>query len=274
VDQRRRHGETPLDRFAREREHLVPLPRHPYDTARVVYRICSIDGFVAWEGNAYAVPYDHVTDILPIRITQRELFVYAADLTCIARHELAPRGRGLKLDPAGLHPRPGRQSPVDLDQLSVAFARMGEHAAHFFRLMSAGAPRIWGHQARQILLLRERFTTADLEAALRHAAAFGAFDHHAVERILAARATPRSLDEYVAAETVRRVADALGQQRTEPRDLTEYDRLPGGTEPSGAACADDNKETPWPDPSAAEAIPPPTQTSPSSDSDDTSASSA
>ena len=55
VDQRRRHGETPLDRFAREREHLVPLPRHPYDTARVVYRICSIDGFVAWEGNAYAV---------------------------------------------------------------------------------------------------------------------------------------------------------------------------------------------------------------------------
>ena len=52
VDQRRRHGETPLDRFTREREHLVPLPRHPYDTARVVYRICSIDGFVAWEGNA------------------------------------------------------------------------------------------------------------------------------------------------------------------------------------------------------------------------------
>ena len=274
VDQRRRHGETPLDRFATEREHLVPLPRHPYDTARVVYRICSIDGFVAWEGNAYAVPYDHVTDILPIRITQRELFVYAADLTCIARHELASRGRGLKLDPAGLHPRPGRQSPIDLDQLSVAFARMGEHAAHFFRLMSAGAPRIWGHQARQILLLRERFTTADLEAALRHAAAFGAFDHHAVERILAARATPRSLDEYVAADTVRRVADALGQQRTEPRDLTEYDRLPGGTEPSGAVRADDNKETPCPDTSAAEAIPPPTQTSPSSDSDDTSSSSA
>ena len=36
-----------------------------------------------------AVPYDHVTDLLPVRITQRELFVYAADLRCVARHELA-----------------------------------------------------------------------------------------------------------------------------------------------------------------------------------------
>jgi transposase len=233
VDPRRRHGETSLDRFAREREHLVPLPRHPYDTARVVYRICSIDGFIAWEGNAYAVPYDHVTDFLPVRITQCELFVYAADLACVARHELAPRGKGLRLDPAGLHPKPGRQSPVDLDKLRVAFEHMGERAGRFFRLMSAGPPRLWGHQARQILLLRERFATADLDAALGHAASFGAFDHHAIERILATRATPRSLDEYVAEQTVHRVADALGQARTTPRDLTEYDRLPGAPEPSG-----------------------------------------
>lgn len=269
VDQRRRHGETPLDRFAREREHLVPLPRHPYDTARVVYRVCSIDGFVAWEGNAYAVPYDHVTDILPVRITQRELFVYAADLTCVARHELAPRGKGLRLDPAGLHPRPGRQSPVDLDKLRLAFEQMGEHAHGFFRLMSAGPTRIWGHQARQILLLRERFTTADLDAALRHAALFGAFDHQAVERILTARATPRSLDEYIAAETARRVTDALARQRTTPRDLTEYDRLPGGPEPPGATRAVREKESSCPDDRAPETTLPPTETSPKSGSDDT-----
>jgi transposase len=273
VDPRRRHGETPLDRFAREREHLVPLPRHPYDTARVVYRVCTIDGFVAWEGNAYAVPYDHVTDILPVRITQRELFVYAADLNCIARHELAPRGKGLRLDPAGLHPRPGRHSPVDLDKLRIAFDQMGEHATRFFRLMSAGPTRIWGHQARQILRLRERFNTGDLDAALHRAALYGAFEHQAIERILAAHASPRALDEYVAAETARRVADALGQQRTEPRDLTEYDRLPGGPEPSGAASAGSHQETSCPSDRAAETTRPPTETSPRSDSDDTSSSS-
>jgi len=228
ADQRRRYGQTPLDRFAQEREHLVPLPRHPYDTARVLYRVCSIDGFVAYDGNAYAVPYEHVTDILPVRVTQHELFVYAADLTCVARHELVHRGKGLKLDPHGFHPRPGRQSLVDLDKLRVAFEHMGEGAAAFFQLMSAGPPRQWGHQARQILLLRERYDTADLDAALAHAARFGAFDRHAVERILAARAQPRSLDEYVAEQTVRRIADALGEARTEPRDLSTYDHLPGG----------------------------------------------
>jgi hypothetical protein len=68
---------------------------------------------------------------LPVRVTQRELFVYAADLTCVARHELVPRGQGLKVDPAGLHPLPQRKSPLDLDQVKVAFEGMGERAAAF-----------------------------------------------------------------------------------------------------------------------------------------------
>jgi len=264
ADLRKRYGQTPLDRFAQEHEHLVPLPRHPYDTARVLYRVCSIDGFVAYDGNAYAVPYEHVTDILPVRVTQRELFIYAADLRCIARHELVHRGKGLKLDPQGFHPKPGRQSLVDLDKLRVTFEHMGEHAKAFFRLMSAGPPRLWGHKARQILLLRERYTTCDLDRALAHAARFGAFDHHAVERILAARAHPRSLDEYVAEQTVRRIADALGQTRTEPRDLTAYDRLPGAPR-----AADPKEPTPCPDDRAAETTLPKAMTSPPSDSDDT-----
>lgn len=226
VDHRKHNQRTALERFAEERDHLIALPRNPYDTARVVYRVCGIDGFVAWAGNHYAVPYDHVTDIVPLRITQRELFVYAADLRCIARHELAPRGAGLRLDPAGLHPPPQRKSPIDLDQIHIAYGNMGHHAAEFFRLMSLGSPRIWGAQARQILLLRERYATDEIDRALGHAAAFGARDFATVERILAARALPRKLDEYVAEDTARRLEHTLGHVRTVPRDLTEYDRLP------------------------------------------------
>src|SRR5690606_25928994 len=136
-----------------------------------------IDGFIAWAGNHYAVPYEHVTDILPVRITQDELLVYAADLRCVARHELAPRGGGLKLDPAGLHRLPQHRSRIDHDQLHVAFENMGERAADFFRQMSAGVPRVWSSQARRILLLRERYSTEKLDAALGHAAAFGALDY-------------------------------------------------------------------------------------------------
>lgn len=226
VDHRVRERRTALDRFAEERDHLVRLPQHPYDTARVVYRVCTIDGFVAWAGNHYAVPYDHITEILPVRITQRELFVYAADLRCIARHELAPRGACRRLDPAGLHAPQPRQSPLDLDQLPLAFANMGEHAAEFFRLMSQGSPRVWSAQARQILRLRERYATDEIDRALGHAAAFGACDFRSVERILAARAQPRTLDEYVAEDTTRRLDATLGPARAAPRDLTRYDRLP------------------------------------------------
>jgi transposase len=269
VDQRRRRGRTCLERFAEEeKSKLVPLPRHPYDTARVAYRLCSIDGFVDWEGNRYAIPYEHVTDILPVRVTQRELFVYAADLRCIARHELAPRGAGAKLDPAGYHPPPRGKSPIDLDRLAAAFQSMGEGAAMFFRLLSAGPPRVWGHQARCILLLRARYATADLDAALRHAARFGALEHGAVQRILEARCTPRTLDEYVAEETARRLEERFGKRRTEPRDLTEYDRRPIVRQPTSpqdsSSCPD---EAPRPTP------PPPAMTSPSSGSNDTSASS-
>ena len=278
VDPRRRHGHTCLERFAQEQPTLVPLPRHPYDTARVVYRICSIDGFVDWAGNRYAVPYDHVTDILPVRITQRELFIYVADLACVARHELAPRGAGKKLDPAGLHPPPRGRSPIELDQLAVAFDGLGPGGASFFRLLSAGPPRIWGHQARCILVLRARYATADLDAALAHAARFGALEHRAVERILQARSAPRTLDEYVAEDTARRLEQALGDQRSSSRDLTSYDRLPlaGVTHPPALAPTTTPTQEASPCPSETEspaAIPPVTPTSPSSDSDDTSSSS-
>lgn len=225
VDLRGRVGATIIDRFNLEKPHLLPLPAHPYDTARVAYRVCSIDGYIHWQGNRYAVPYEHVTDLLPVRVTQSELFIYAADLECVARYELAPRGSGLKLDPHGLHRRPHRPA-TDLDQLEVAFERLGPHAAEFFRLLSSGPARQCGHSARRILLLRERYSTDAIDNALGHAARFGALSHTAVEQILEARHAPRTLDQYVAEETARRLESELGVRRTEPRDLSEYDRLP------------------------------------------------
>ena len=244
-----------LEVFAEEATQLVALPRHAYDTARVVYRVCSIDGFIAWDGNKYAVPYDHVTDILPVRVTQHELFVYAADLRCVARHELAPRSAGKDVDPQGIHP-PWNRRGANLDQLRQAFDDMGEDSAAFFAGLATAQARFAGHHARQLLLLRARYTTEDLCAALRHARAYGAFDHHAVARILAARAAPRTLAEYVAEDTARRIDDA----NTRPRDLDEYDRLP-------LASSRRTQEAPCPSPPD---DPPTIPTSSSSDSDDTS----
>jgi transposase len=226
VDQRRHKGSTALERFAQEAPHLLPLPLHPYDTARVVYRVCSIDGFVDYQSNRYAVPYDHVTDFVPLRITERELFVYAADFTCIACYELAERGGHHDIDPHGFHRRQG-QAAVALDKVRQTYEGIGGGAADFFKRLSDGPARSWSAPARRILTLRQRYATEDVDAALGHAARYGALAYDSVERILEARFRPRRLDEYVAAETAHQLQQRLGYRQTERSDLVEYDRLPG-----------------------------------------------
>ena len=214
-----------MELFLEEQPLLRALPRHHYDTARVLYKLCDIEGFIAWEGNWYSLPYEHVTEILPVRITENELFVYKPDLTCIARHQLYPRGAQEKSILPGHRPRRVCHGP-GLDQLRRAFADLGEQAKDFLEALEKREPRSAGYHARKVLALREGYATDSLLEALSHALAYGALEHSSVERILLARASPRRLDEYVAEETARRLRGAMVESNTEPRDLAEYDALP------------------------------------------------
>ena len=165
---------------------------------------------------------------------------------------------------------------MGLDQLAVAFDGLGPGSAAFFRLLSAGPARVWGHQARCILVLRARYATADLDAALAHAARFGALEHRAVERILEARSSPRTFDEYVAEDTAQRLEQALGAQRTPSHDLAAYDRLPvirALSAPLVLPAELTQESSPCPNEMASPATTPEIPTSSSSDSDDTSNSS-
>jgi len=241
---------TRLELFAEEQPLLRPLPRHPYDTARVVYKPCDIEGFIAWESNRYSLPYEYVTELLPVRITSTELFVYKADLTCIARHALLPRGAQQDSILPGHRPRQADRGP-DLDQLRVAFAQMDDRAAAFLAALEKAQPRSAGYHARQVLALRESWGCDDLVAALEHALAYGALEHRSVERILMARGTPRRLEQYVAG----RIAE--GQCAAGARDLSEYDALPIpgaiSNAPQGAVqpCPSDETSEPAPKTSSA-----------------------
>jgi len=238
----RRH--TRLELFAEEQPLLRPLPCHPFDTARVLYKLCDIEGFITWESNGYSLPYEYVTEILPVRITEDELFIYKTDLTCIARHPLLPRGAQRRSTLDGHRPRRAEYGP-DLDQLRRAFSELGDPAADFLAALEKHEHRSAGYHARKVLALREGYDTADLLAALSHALAFGALKHTAIERILLSRARPRRLDEYVAEQTAKKLREAVAESNTEPRDLAEYDALPChgvAAEPKGdQACPEDEK---------------------------------
>ena len=222
--QRRKQRRTPLELHAEEHPHLIARPHHAYDTARVVYRVCDLEGFVAWEGNRYSLPVENVTELLPVRITQTEIFVYGQDLKQVARHELRRRGGGELVVAPGHRPKPDRGP--GLDQLRVAYRDLGDGADDFLAALERAQPRSAAYHARQILCFRERFQTGDVLAAMNHARKYGAFEYRAVERILIARAAPRRLDEYVAEATEKKLAAVVRQSRTEPRDLSMYDALP------------------------------------------------
>ena len=237
---------TRMELFAEEQPLLRPLPRHPYDTARVLYKLCDIEGFIAWEGNWYSLPYEYVTEILPVRITENELFVYKADLTCIAQHELKPRGAQQQSILPGHRPPHAERGP-DLEQLRRAFRDLGDPASAFLDALEKREPRSAAYHARKVLALREGYDTADLLKAFSHALCYGALEHGCVERILIARADRRRLDEYVAEASAKKLEGALAQSCAEPRDLAEYDALPcrGSTpQPTGEApCPSDNPQT-------------------------------
>jgi len=90
-----------------------------------------------------------------------ELHVYRADLTCIARHPLLPRGAQRKSVLEGHRPGYADRGP-ELDQLRVAFAAMDARAAAFLGSLEKALPRSAGYHARQMLALRERWGTGEL----------------------------------------------------------------------------------------------------------------
>ena len=226
---------TALERFPEEQPHLLPLPAHPYDTARVVYRVCDAEGCVPWETNRYEVPYDYAGDFLPVRITAKQVFIYDSDLSCIATHPRLARDARQRAELPG-RKIPGREPRgLTLDQLRVVYRDMGAQADEFLAGL-INAQRAAAYHARVILTLRERYTTEALVKALAHARKYQAFDHRAVEKILQARAQPRRLDEYVAEATARRLDEVLDQSRTEPRALEDYDALPCFSPEQGELC--------------------------------------
>jgi transposase len=238
---------TRMELFAQEQPLLRPLPRHQYDTARVFYKLCDIAGFIAWDGNWYSLPYDYVTEILPVRITENELFIYKTDLDCIARHELKPRGAQEYSILPGHRPPHGERGP-DLDQLRRTFEDLGDPANAFLAALEKRDSRSAAYHARKVLALREGWDTNDLLKALSHALEYGALEHSSVERILAARADRRRLDEYVAEASARKLSGAVAQSCTEPRDLAEYDALPcrdaTTSSQGGSSCPSETAQTP------------------------------
>jgi transposase len=209
----------PLQLFMeQERSALQPLPLHDYDSSEVALRVCSIDGFLDFETNRYSVPYEYVADILTLKATEHELFIYTPEIELVAQHERLPYGAG-KTSEKPEH-RESKKIRYGLEPVRDTFLALGDGAEVFLAGLKETYPRNCGFHARFILRLKETYHTDDIHMALHHAVRYHAFDCKAIERILLAKAKPRTL-ESVRNEQARRDLEKT-LPRVEQRSLDEY----------------------------------------------------
>lgn len=214
--------QTPLERFLdQERSALIPLPTHPYDSSEVVLRIGRIDGFVEHETNFYSIPFEYVADILALKITEHTVAVYSPDLNLIADHERLPDGIGEKSE----NPDHRRSTKIKygLEPVRESFLALGESAEPFLSGLQDKQPRNCGFHARHILSMKEHYHAESINNALKHAIAYYAFDGKAIERILAAKETRRTLESFRVEKARQQLEQAM--PRINQRQLDEYSIL-------------------------------------------------
>jgi transposase len=209
----------PLELFMeQERCALQPLPLHDYDSSEVALRVCSIDGFLDFETNRYSVPYEYVADILTLKATEQDVFIYSPEIELVAHHERLAQGAG-KTSEKPEH-RTSKKIRYGLEPVRDAFLALGNHAEAFLAGLKVTYPRNAGFHARFILHLKETYHADDINMAFHHALRYQAFDAKAIERILLAKAKPRTLESVRNEQARKELEKTL--PRIEQRPLDEY----------------------------------------------------
>lgn len=213
---------APIELFLeQERSALQPLPAHPYDSSEVALRVCEVDGFIEFETNRYSAPYEYVADILTFKATEKEILIYSPHLDLIATHPRHPYGARKKEE--NPEHRISKKVRYGLEPVRQAFLDLGDAAADFIAGLKEKYPRNCGFHARFILRLKERYHCEDINRALGHAIGYHAFDSKAIERILAAKARPRTLESVLNDKAREKLKQALPEIKQRP--LEEYCQL-------------------------------------------------
>jgi transposase len=224
----REWNETPLQRYEQERPLLIPLPARPYDIWPVIYRTVNAEGLVSYRQNGYSVPWRYIGSIVPVRVTETEVIVYSPAVEEVARHALLPPTATGRRSVLKEH-RPTEDARRRQAELVERFADLGATGARFLEGLLR-AQRYGRDQARRVLALLGTYARQDVIAALERAARYGAYSHAAVERILSARAQPRSVLETLAEDGRKHLPPWADDEPVRPRPTSAYQHL-GEVEP-------------------------------------------
>ena len=139
----------------------------------------------------------------------------------MATHERQPAGNGRRVE--NPEHRSTKKDRYGLEPVREAFLALGESAEPFLKGLTEKQPRNCGFHARHILRLKEHYETGDIDKALLHAIGYLTFEAQAVERILRAKALPRTLESTRNERAGKELEKAL--PKITQRPLDEYRKL-------------------------------------------------
>ena len=215
----RRTRQRPVDRFKQEKDHLLALPKEPFDVDLVLYPKVSKDCVVRVLTNDYSIPWEaaqrHVGQSIEVRVDGCWVRIVSQGKE-VARHAHCYAKHQQIIDRS-------HYDGLRKNRAAVAFAAMergfleayGQVGRDFYSGLGRKTERL-KEALEAILRLEQRYPHKDILAALETAVGYGSFDAAVVEYLLRTgkgvssepATTPTSIDVPV-----------------EERDLETYDAL-------------------------------------------------
>ena len=182
------HGETsqkPVDRFAAERNHLIPLPKHPYDIANVTIVRASKQFRVTLDANRYSVPARYAGCRLTLKTYPDRLCIYDQD-KLVARHIRSyDRRKDFELPDHALPLLAQRKKARD-QKIFVRFLCLSNKAEEYYHQLEQRRMNPL-HHIRQIVALSDIYGTDAVAVAMEDAFTFAAFSCEYIANLLEQR---------------------------------------------------------------------------------------
>jgi hypothetical protein len=225
---------TVRDALSQERERLLPLPEHPFDSNHVRSVSSGKTPYIRFDGNDYSIPHTHVRT--PLTLIASETAVRFVDGTQEIVHHERSYDRARRID----HPEHLKQLGAQKrharelrgrDRLRAACAS----ADAFIAQLAQRNLSMARHTTRLIKLL-DQYGAAELEVALADALSRGALSADSVAHVIDQRAREqrRPPPIEIALPDDPRVRDLF----VTPHDLADYDDLAGRTQHTQLAKKD------------------------------------
>lgn len=231
---RRVPGEDQLtvrEALSQERERLLPLPEHPFDTSYVHPIVSGKTPYVRFDRNDYSIPHTLVRKPLTLVATHTTLRILDGD-TEVARHARCWDTRRQIEDQSHLVALAEEKRKAREHRGRNRLAAACPNATAFLQHVALHGGHLGGTTSRLLHLL-DRFGAVDLDAAIAEAHQRGAFAAQSVSHILDQRTRARGAP--VPVQVVLPDDPRVRDLTVTPHALDRYDNL-------GADCFDIDSE--------------------------------